>query len=262
MRLTLSKDSAADLILELLKEGVLQPEDRKHNISTSGEIYSVSLVPVNEGLLEMIITDATMRPIKQEEDQGLDALGQGNILGPTDDTEGLIPEEYPSASFSAHDSVEMSQRSASSLLIASHQNSRHKEKRKMASKGKRKGASKAMSEETKKQKKAERRCRTECKKILQRFQSMDESNFFGKPVSELYPDHAEDYKNHIQSPMDFGTIETRLPTYTKVSELEQDLKLVFHNCIVYNGVESDLGKVAKEFLDSMEDVISEVKGHL
>ena len=40
----------------------------------------------------------------------------------------------------------------------------------------------------------------------------------------------------VETPMDFETIEgERLPHYTGITQLQEDLILTFRNCCVYNG---------------------------
>lgn len=84
---------------------------------------------------------------------------------------------------------------------------------------------------------------------------MDEGNIFEDPVVETYPAFKKNYLAVIDEPMDFRTIENeRLRRYTSVRELQNDLKLVFENCIRYNGKASPLGKIASELLDMLDEV--------
>ena len=58
-----------------------------------------------------------------------------------------------------------------------------------------------------------------------------EVNVFMRPVdTELYPD----YLSRIETPMDLGTVESRLPTYRTLGEFTKDVRLVFSNCLSYN----------------------------
>lgn len=54
-----------------------------------------------------------------------------------------------------------------------------------------------------------------------------------------------DYNDIITNPMDFGTIKFKLNNgvYVKISEFIEDMKLVFDNCILYNGANSDVGRI-------------------
>ena len=51
-----------------------------------------------------------------------------------------------------------------------------------------------------------------------------------------------DYPDIVKNPMDFGTIKKKLNLYAYKSgqEFLDDMKLVFDNCILYNGV-SNIG---------------------
>ena len=45
--------------------------------------------------------------------------------------------------------------------------------------------------------------------------------------------------------MDFSTIRTKLREhkYEKIQDFMDDMELVFYNCKVYNGTESDVGQI-------------------
>jgi hypothetical protein len=69
--------------------------------------------------------------------------------------------------------------------------------------------------------------------FLQR--ALDEDNLFDIPVVEAYPSFAHDYSKVVSNPMDFRTIEEeRLQVYRNIAELQQDLILIFDNCIAFN----------------------------
>lgn len=44
--------------------------------------------------------------------------------------------------------------------------------------------------------------------------------------------------------MDLGTVKNKLNSnvYTKPKDFVRDMDLIFHNCVLYNGTESDVGK--------------------
>lgn len=64
---------------------------------------------------------------------------------------------------------------------------------------------------------------------------MDENQMFSVPVVESYPELKESYLQRILEPMDFRTIEEdRLNYYLSICDLQQDLILVFRNCMAYN----------------------------
>ena len=65
--------------------------------------------------------------------------------------------------------------------------------------------------------------------------TVDEDDIFENPVAETYPEIADAYLEVVEEPMDFRTIEEeRLPRYRTIGELQQDLMLVFNNCIAFN----------------------------
>jgi E1A/CREB-binding protein len=57
---------------------------------------------------------------------------------------------------------------------------------------------------------------------------------------------APDYYDVIRNPMDLGLIRRRLENgfYQNLYSFESDVYLVFDNCILYNGEDSDLGEIA------------------
>jgi len=52
-----------------------------------------------------------------------------------------------------------------------------------------------------------------------------------------------DYPSVVKNPMDFSTIRTKLKEqkYERIQEFMEDMELVFHNCRLYNGTESEVG---------------------
>ena len=60
-----------------------------------------------------------------------------------------------------------------------------------------------------------------------------------------------DYLDIIKQPMDFGTIKARLQSnyYTKMQEFLHDVQLVFENCILYNGENSQVSIMCKAVRD-------------
>lgn len=84
---------------------------------------------------------------------------------------------------------------------------------------------------------------------------MDEAGNFLVPVVESFPDIADDYLDAIAVPMDFRTIvEERLNVYQSIAELQDDLILVFSNCMEFNVPESDLYVIAQSTLESLEEI--------
>jgi len=54
-----------------------------------------------------------------------------------------------------------------------------------------------------------------------------------------------DYPKIVSNPMDFATIKTKLKEhrYEKIQDFMEDMELVFYNCRLYNGTESDVGQI-------------------
>lgn len=65
---------------------------------------------------------------------------------------------------------------------------------------------------------------------------LDTLDLFSLPVLATHPSLAAAYKKKVKSPMDFQTIEKeRLPFYTHIADLQDDLILTFRNCCEFNG---------------------------
>ena len=54
-----------------------------------------------------------------------------------------------------------------------------------------------------------------------------------------------DYPTIVTNPMDFATIKGKLRDhkYQRIEDFMGDMELVFHNCRLYNGVESEVGQI-------------------
>lgn len=65
----------------------------------------------------------------------------------------------------------------------------------------------------------------------------------------------DDYFDIIAEPMDFGTIKRKLTfnVYNNVNEFIYDMKLVFDNCVKYNGIENLIAKHAIEIKNLFEE---------
>jgi len=74
---------------------------------------------------------------------------------------------------------------------------------------------------------------------------LDTDEVFAVPVLEAVPDLADSYSAIVAEPMDFRTIqEERMPAYRSIRELQQDLLLVFRNCILFNEEGSPYAELA------------------
>lgn len=75
---------------------------------------------------------------------------------------------------------------------------------------------------------------------------MDEDKLFEIPVFESFPEIKQEYLQVVSKPMDFRTIEEeRIHSYYSIRELQDDLILIFQNCIRFNGASSEYGKFAQ-----------------
>lgn len=75
------------------------------------------------------------------------------------------------------------------------------------------------------------------KKVLNILWKMGDASIFHRPVDPIELG-IPDYTIIIKNPMDFGTIKKKLNSgyYVNFCEFDEDINLVFHNCILYNGV--------------------------
>lgn len=88
---------------------------------------------------------------------------------------------------------------------------------------------------------------------------MDDGGNFYVPVAEAFPEIADDYLAVITNPMNFRTIEEeRLNVYQSISELQEDLTLIFGNCMMFNMQGSDLHGMALSLLESLEETFTNV----
>lgn len=82
-------------------------------------------------------------------------------------------------------------------------------------------------------------------KILTYFWKQENAYYFFDPVNYLALGLL-DYPKIIKYPMDFGTIKTKLSfnAYENEAEFQEDMNLVFDNCILYNGTNKEIGRIA------------------
>ena len=91
--------------------------------------------------------------------------------------------------------------------------------------------------------------------VLAFFRSVDEKKLFEVPVLESLPHIKDEYLKVVSQPMDFKTIEERIPAYASITNLRDDLILTFQNSILFNGPESKFGQYAQQMLDELDDAI-------
>jgi hypothetical protein len=70
---------------------------------------------------------------------------------------------------------------------------------------------------------------------LDKCSELDNLSLFAVPVVEAVPEVKKEYERMIESPMDLRTIrEERVMQYESISELQQDLILMYQNCCRFN----------------------------
>lgn len=81
-----------------------------------------------------------------------------------------------------------------------------------------------------------------CKKVLNSLWKIKDAMIFHKPVDPI-EFNIPDYFTIVKNPMDFGTIKKKLNSgiYINFNEFDEDIKLVFYNCLLYNGEKSFVG---------------------
>jgi len=81
-------------------------------------------------------------------------------------------------------------------------------------------------------------------RILTTIQRDQKAYIFANPVDPIALGII-DYYTIVQNPMDFATIKNKLKEhkYQRIQDFMEDMELVFHNCRLYNGTLSDVGKV-------------------
>jgi hypothetical protein len=84
------------------------------------------------------------------------------------------------------------------------------------------------------------------KRIVNHLWKQNGAIVFHEPVDPILF-NIPDYLEVIKNPMDFATIKSKLAKYVykSPSEFIGDVELVFTNCIIYNGENSDYGVIAK-----------------
>ena len=82
------------------------------------------------------------------------------------------------------------------------------------------------------------------KKVLKTLWKFKDSEIFHKPVNPVELG-IPDYFDIIKNPMDFSTIKRKLnnTVYRNCKEFTEDMELVFHNCILYNGERGVIGAI-------------------
>ena len=71
---------------------------------------------------------------------------------------------------------------------------------------------------------------------------------------------AADYHEVVKNPVDFSTIKQRLNTnqYHLAQEFIDDMLLVFDNCFVYNGENSNIGRMCNKVRNEFKRLYEEL----
>ncbi len=93
-----------------------------------------------------------------------------------------------------------------------------------------------------------------CTAALKEMKKHPSSGLFLEPVDPVKYG-IPDYFDIIKQPMDLGTVEAKLNAlqYTTVADFESDVRLIFSNCILYNGVDHPVSQQARE-LESLFNI--------
>lgn len=92
--------------------------------------------------------------------------------------------------------------------------------------------------------------------ILYFLREKDKDGLFEQPVWESLPEIKDEYLEVVSNPMDFRTIEEeRVKSYTSIKQLQQDLMLVFNNCIRFNGEGTQYANIAGNMLECLNDAL-------
>ncbi|CAI2175822.1 3081_t:CDS:10 [Funneliformis geosporum] len=86
-----------------------------------------------------------------------------------------------------------------------------------------------------------------CTAALKEMKKHPSAGLFLEPVDAIKYG-IPDYFDIIKQPMDLGTVEAKLNAlqYTTVADFESDVRLIFSNCILYNGVDHPVSQQARE----------------
>jgi len=95
-----------------------------------------------------------------------------------------------------------------------------------------------------------------CNEILKEILGKKHANYawpFYKPVDTSLPELA-DYKKVIKTPMDLGTVKTKMEgrDYSSHLDFASDVRMIFTNCYKYNPPESEIVGMARKLQDVFE----------
>ena len=96
-------------------------------------------------------------------------------------------------------------------------------------------------------------------RLLQTLGRNPKAYIFSEPVN-VEALKIPDYPTIVKKPMDFGTIKTKLKEcqYNKMQEFMDDMELVFYNCRLYNGIESEVGQIGTALQEEYLKIIDQL----
>ena len=98
------------------------------------------------------------------------------------------------------------------------------------------------------------------KKLMNTLWKFKDSDLFHKPVDPVEL-NIPDYFDIIKNPMDFSTIKKKLNnfTYTNLKEFNDDMDLLFENCYLYNGKNTNIGNMCTRVKNEYNRLYEEMK---
>lgn len=96
-------------------------------------------------------------------------------------------------------------------------------------------------------------------RVINALWRINKSELFQAPV-DIVACNVPDYFNYVKTPMDFGTIKTKLKDhrYNNIREFMADVELVFSNCLAYNGAESECGQISLTFSEEYKRLVEQL----
>ena len=94
--------------------------------------------------------------------------------------------------------------------------------------------------------------------VLSRVREKDTERAFAVPVLESFPELSDAYEAAVHNPIDLRTIEEdRLPRFSSIRSLREDLILMFRNSCTFNEVGSHYWLYTKAIWESLPDIFRE-----
>ena len=96
-------------------------------------------------------------------------------------------------------------------------------------------------------------------RLLITLQRNQKSYIFAHPV-DYKKLKIDDYPMIVKNPMDFSTIKTKLKEhkYARIQDFMDDMELVFYNCRLYNGTETEVGLIGLEIKKEYETITGQL----